>query len=180
MEALVSRGKIRSWGMCNTNPADIQTAMQSASFSTDQELYSMLDRAQDQHNLPVCASNNLGFLAYSPMAKGLLTGDIDKARTYSAGDQRIDNPRFSAEAIDALQVVLQPLRKLAQQKQIEVHQLVLAWTLQQTGVSHVLAGSRSTEQAISNAAAGSVQLNADELASIDAALGEWSGYHFEA
>ena len=179
MESLVDSGKIRAWGMCNSNPADIAIAMQSSSFSADQEKYSMLDREQDGLNLPVCADNNLAFLAYSPMAKGLLTGRIDKQRTFGDGDMRRDEPRFSAESLDALDVLLAPINAIATQRKVQTHQLVLAWTLQQQGVSHVLAGARSIEQASSNAIAGSIHLSDAELSSIDSALKAWPGFACE-
>ncbi len=179
METLVDSGKIRAWGMCNSNPADLAIAMQSDSFCADQEKYSMLDREQDTLNLPICADNNLAFLAYSPMAKGLLTGRIDKQRTFSDGDMRRDDPRFSAESLDALHGLLKPIENIASEHNVQTHQLVLAWTLQQPGVSHVLAGARSAEQAISNAVGGTLELTDAELASIDAALGGWTGFAAE-
>ena len=179
MESLVTAGKIRTWGMCNSNPTDIAIALNSDSFSINQEKYSMIDRQQDAQNLPACVKNNLAFLAYSPMAKGLLTGRINKQREYSTGDQRIEDPRFTAEALDALQELLQPVQKIAAARQMQTHHLVLAWTLQQAGVSHVLAGARTAVQARSNAAAGSVELRDNELAAIDDALSAWPGFLFE-
>lgn len=179
MESLVAAGKIRTWGMCNSNPDDIAIALKSDSFSTNQERYSMLDRQQDDQNLPACVKHNLAFLAYSPMAKGLLTGRINKQREYSAGDQRIEDPRFTEAALDALQLLLQPVQKIAAARQMQTHHLVLAWTLQQAGVSHVLAGARTAVQAKSNAAAGSIELRDNELSAISDALGQWPGFAFE-
>jgi len=176
IEALVDAGKIRTWGMCNSNPNDIAIAQKSESFSVVQEKYSMLDREQEQQNLPVCSNNNLAFLAYSPMAKGLLTGRVNKSRTFSPGDQRIDDPRFSAQALDALQDLLTPLQTIADAKGVQLHSLVLAWTLQQRGVSHVLVGARSVEQASSNAEAGAIELNAQELSAIDDVVSSWIGF----
>ena len=180
MESLVTAGKIRTWGMCNSNPADIAIALKSDSFSTNQEKYSMLDRQQDALNLPSCVKHNLAFLAYSPMAKGLLTGRINKQREYSAGDQRIEDPRFTLEALDTLQELLQPVQKIAAARQMQTHHLVLAWTLEQAGVSHVLAGARTAVQAKSNSAAGSVELRDHELAAIGDALNAWPGFAFES
>ncbi|MEE9335126.1 MAG: aldo/keto reductase [Granulosicoccaceae bacterium] len=180
MESLVAAGKIRTWGMCNSSPEDIAVALKSDSFSIDQEKYSMLDRQQDIQNLPACVQNRLAFLAYSPMAKGLLTGRINKQREYSSGDQRIENPRFTSEALDALQVLLQPVQKIAAARQMQTHHLVLAWTLQQAGVSHVLVGARTAVQARSNAAAGSLELRDYELLAINDALSVWPGFSFEA
>ncbi len=180
MESLVAAGKIRTWGMCNSNPDDIAIALKSDSFSINQEKYSMLDRQQDVQNLPLCTKNNLAFLAYSPMAKGLLTGRIDKNREYAEGDQRIGDPRFSPAALEALESIMKPVKDIATARRMQTHLIVLAWTLQQRGVSHVLAGSRSVVQAKSNAAAGSVELSEDELAAINEALSGWSGFEFEA
>ena len=145
-------------------------------MSTDQERYSLLDRGQDTANLPVCKSEDLGFLCYSPIAQGLLTGKVDSKRNFPAGDLRATSPRFTPAVLEALEAVLPPIQSMAHDRGVTTEQLVLAWTLMQPGVSHVLVGARTIEQAVSNAAAGSIELNVDELALISKAADAWPGF----
>lgn len=176
LETLKDEGLIRAWGLCNETPERLMHAAQLGSLSTDQERYSLLDREQDDQNLPVCEEHELGFLCYSPIAQGLLTGKIDGKRQFAEGDLRLGNPRFSAAALDAVQAVLAPVKALARDRGVPTEHLVLAWTLRQPGVSHVLVGTRDVEQAASNAAAGSIELDDEELAMISQLADAWPGF----
>jgi len=175
-EALVAEGKIRAWGLCNCDPEALAKAVASGDLASDQERYSLLDPEQEERNLPLCRAERLAFLAYSPIAQGLLTGRIDGSREFAEGDLRRDNPRFAAPVLEAVQVVLAPLKALARDRDATVEQLVLAWTLARPGVSHVLVGTRSVEQAVSNAKAGSLELSRDEMGVIDQAARAWPGF----
>ena len=176
MQSLVREGLIRAWGLCNENPERLLLAAQSGNLATDQERYSLLDREQDDTNLPVCEKHDIGFLCYSPMAQGLLTGKIDGKRQFSNDDLRIANPRFAPEVLDAVQSVLAPVKAMARDRDVSTEQLVLAWTLCQPGVSHVLVGARNEEQARSNAIAGSLELDEQELSVIQHAADAWPGF----
>ncbi len=176
LEKLREEGLIRSWGLCNEQPVRIAEAARLGSLSTDQEKYSLLDREQDEANLPVCEELDVGFLCYSPIAQGLLTGKIDGKREFAENDLRAGNPRFAPAVLEAVQAVLAPVKSLARDRGVSTEQLVLAWTLQQPGVSHVLVGTRDVAQATSNAAAGSIDLDKDELATISQAADAWPGF----
>ncbi|MFK7994856.1 MAG: aldo/keto reductase [Granulosicoccus sp.] len=176
LEALKQEGVIRAWGLCNESPANLRAAASVGGLSTDQERYSLLDRQQDDANLVICQEYNLGFLCYSPIAQGLLTGKIDSKRQFSADDLRIGNPRFAPAVLEAIQMVLAPVKSLARDRGVSTEQLVLAWTLSQPGVSHVLVGARDVEQASSNATAGTLELDADELSLIQQAADAWPGF----
>lgn len=173
---LKEAGKIRSIGLCNASTSDLTSASATGHLDVDQEKYSLLDRDRTQDNLPLCKTNNLAFLAYSPMAQGLLTDKLDASRIYGEGDLRIDNPRFSQQNISAISNILEPVKVLAADRSLSLEQLVLAWTLQQNGLTHVLVGARTAEQAISNAKAGSVKLSAEELKLITSAADQWNGF----
>ena len=110
------------------------------------------------------------------MAQGLLTDNLGKPREFNEGDLRINNPRFSEENINAIVNLMAPVKDLAAQRQVSLEQIVLAWTLQQPGLTHVLAGARTPEQASSNAVAGSLELNAQELALVSDAANLWQGF----
>jgi len=175
-EALKKEGVIRAWGVCNESSEQLQLAAQLGGIATDQERYSLLDRRQDDANLPLCEEHDLGFLCYSPIAQGLLTGKMDGKRQFTADDLRIGNPRFLPSVLDAVQAVLAPVKSLARDRGVSTEQLVLAWTLSQPGVSHVLVGARDVEQASSNAVAGSLELDAEELNVIQQAADAWPGF----
>jgi methylglyoxal reductase len=176
LQELKREGLIRAWGFCNETAERLEKACESGDISTDQERYSMLDREQDTANLPVCDQHELGFLCYSPIAQGLLTGKMDGKRQFAEGDLRIGNPRFAPAVLEALQAVLAPIKSLARDRGLSTEQLVLAWTLEQKGVSHVLVGTRDVQQAVSNAAAGNIELDDEELAMISQAADAWPGF----
>ena len=179
MDALIElkrSGKIRSIGFCNASINDLTVASGTGHLDVDQEKYSMLDRERDADNLPLCREQQLAFLAYSPMAQGLLTNKIDSNRVYQSDDLRIGNPRFSKNNVDAIKRLLEPVQDIANDKKANVEHVVLAWTLQQAGVTHVLVGARTPEQAISNAKAGSVSLSETELDTISKVAGQWNGF----
>ena len=105
-----------------------------------------------------------------------MTGRIDANREFKEGDLRIDNPRFAPKVLNAIQAVLAPIKALSRDRGVTTEQLVLAWTLQQKGVSHVLVGTRDVNQAKANAIAGSLELDGDELDIITQAAHAWPGF----
>ena len=171
---LKREGLARAVGFCNSDTGDLQAA--ALHLDTDQERYSLVDREQDLMNLPVCELHGLGFLAYSPMAQGLLSGRLDARREFPEGDLRRDNPRFAPPVLAALEAVLAPVKAIARRREVPLERLVLAWTLARPGVTHVLAGTRTVEQAASNAAAGSLALDAEEIELISQAAAAWPGF----
>lgn len=176
LESMVKGGRIRAWGFCNSDPDSLQLALDHGSPSVDQERYSLLDPEQDEGNLPLCRQSGLAFLAYSPIAQGLLTGRIDGKREFAEGDLRRGNPRFAPRVLEALQAVLAPVKSLARDRSVTVEQLILAWTLTRPGVTHVLVGTRNVEQATSNARAGLLELSAEEVDIIDHVAEAWPGF----
>jgi aryl-alcohol dehydrogenase-like predicted oxidoreductase len=175
LEDLKRAGKIRSIGLSNAKPEQLAEYRRHGVVDAVQDKYSMLDRQQEQINLPTCASDGLAFLAYSPLAQGLLTGKITPDREYGPGDQRHFKDRFKPENVRKVQALLEPLRPIAARHKAELAQVVIAWTLAQPGCSHVLCGARNPEQAMANAAAGSLELSTDELARITAAVSGYQG-----
>ncbi len=175
LEALKKEGKIRAIGVSNATPEQIAEYQQYGRVDTDQEKYSMLDRQKKQPNLMKCKEDGIAFLAYSPLAQGLLTGKIDPNRQYAVGDHRLFKDRFKPDNVRKVHTMLEPMRSLAEHHRISLAQLTMAWTLAQPGCSHVLCGARNPQQAIDNAGAGAVTLSADELAIITQAVDSYSG-----
>lgn len=175
LEALKKEGKIRAIGVSNATPAQIDEYKKFGQVDSDQEHYSMLHRPMEETNLPKCAKENIAFLAYSPLAQGLLTGKIEPDRKYPEGDQRLFKDRFKPDNVRKVLAMLEPMRAIAERHKVSLTQLTMAWTLAQRGCSHVLCGARNPQQAIDNAGAGEIELSADELSTITQAVDSYTG-----
>jgi aryl-alcohol dehydrogenase-like predicted oxidoreductase len=168
--ALREEGKIRAIGVCNASLADLERYRSVGQLDSDQERYSMLDRGLEAERLPYCRERGMAVLAYSPMALGLLTGKIGPEREFAGDDLRLGNPRFSAENRAKVLVMLEELKPIAERHGLTYAQLVIAWTVEQHGLTHALCGARNPRQAQENAAAGEVVLSEEELAAVNEAL----------
>lgn len=175
LDELRQQGKIRAIGVSNASPAQIDEYNRFGRVDADQEKYSMLDRKLEATNLAKAAADGHAFLAYGPLAQGLLTGKITPERTFAEGDQRRSKPRYAPENVRKVLAMLEPMRPIAEQHGVTLAQLVTAWTLAQPGCSHVLCGARTRRQAVENARAGRIELSPDELDTITAAASGYSG-----
>ena len=161
-------GKIRAIGVSNANLDQLKAY---GPIDSDQEKYSMLDRNLETNGmLDYCREQNISMLAYSPLANGLLTGKIRPDRQYGPGDLRRGNRRFTPANVEKVNAMLDQLRPIAERHQATVGQLVIAWTAAQPGITCVLCGARNAQQAIENAAAGSIEISSEELETIGNAV----------
>ena len=161
LDLLVKQGKIRAAAVCNYSVEQLEEAAKSIQLASNQVPYSMLNRRIEAQLVPYALKNNLGIIAYSPMARGLLTGNYFEGSRLKADDHR--NEYFSRFNLERVEAMLNRLKPLAEEKQATLAQLVLRWTTLQKGISVVLAGARNATQAISNAAAMSFSLSNEEL-----------------
>ena len=161
LDLLVKQGKIRAAAVCNYSVEQLEEAAKSIRLASNQVPYSMLNRRIEAQLVPYALKNNLGIIAYSPMARGLLTGKYFEGSRLKADDHR--NEYFSRFNLERVETMLNRLKPLAEEKQVTLAQLVLRWTTLQKGISVVLAGARNATQAISNAAAMSFSLSNEEL-----------------
>ena len=160
---LRDEGKIRAIGCSNATVSQMEQYRAAGQLDVDQEQFSMLDRKHETENLPYCAEHGLAFLAYSPIAQGLLTGKIGPDRVFPEGDQRRHNGRFSEENRRNVLAMLEKFGPIAADHGISLAQLAIAWTVSQPGCTHALVGARTPEQAVENAKAGAVDLSNAEL-----------------
>jgi methylglyoxal reductase len=167
---LKQEGKIRAIGVSNATIQQMDEYRQSGSLDSDQEKYSMLDRALDSEQLPYCERNNIAMLAYSPLARGLLTGKVPVDREFAEDDLRAQNPRFRPAKRQEILDFLEEIRPVADAHGATFAQLAIAWTLAQPGLTHALVGARNPRQALENAAAGDIVLTEPELVAIGEAL----------
>lgn len=172
---LKEEGKIRAIGVSNASVDRMREYSAAGLLDADQELYSMLDRGPDLEQLPYCRENGMAFLAYSPLANGLLTGKIGPDRVFEVGDLRTQRPRFSQQNRMRVQAFLDTITPIAEERKASLSQIVLAWTIAQPGVSHALVGIRTVDQARMNAMAGEIDLSPEELGAIDGALARHGG-----
>jgi methylglyoxal reductase len=164
LQRLKQAGKIRAFGVCN---ASAQQMKVYGPIDSDQEKFSLLDREIEQENLPYCRRENIAVLAYSPLANGLLTGQIRSDRHFGEGDLRRNNRRFTPANIEAVNDSLEQLRPIADRHGATLAQLVIAWTFSQPGLTCALCGARNRQQALDNAAAGDLALSPHEIDTID-------------
>jgi aryl-alcohol dehydrogenase-like predicted oxidoreductase len=176
MDSLLSlkqAGKIRAIGVCNASVAEMGQYASRGPLDSDQERYSMLDRQLDAEQLPYCREHRIAVLAYSPLAMGMLTGKMGPEREFGAGDIRGKQPRFSRENRAKVTALLSELKPIADRHRLTLTQLVIAWTASQPGLTHVLCGARTPEQAVENATAGSVEMPPAELQAMNEIVGRY-------
>jgi methylglyoxal reductase len=163
---LKQEGKIRAIGCSNATIEQMKRYQAMGQLDSDQEQYSMLQRQHEAGNLPFCRENNIAFLAYSPMALGILSGKIGPDHEFGEGDVRRDNPWYKKENRPKVDTLLDVVRSIAEDKGVTVAQTVIAWTLEQPGCTHALVGARNRDQGIANAKAGEVELTEEEIRAI--------------
>ncbi|HEM55810.1 MAG TPA: aldo/keto reductase [Thermodesulfobium narugense] len=143
-------GKIREIGICNAGTLEIEEFMKYAKIQSDQEKFSMLDMEARFENIPYCVKNNISFIAYSPLEKGLLSGKVTLDRVFPKDDNRSFESRFSPQIRGKILNILAEFNRLKEKYNITTAQLILAWTRMMPGVSCLLVGARRAEQVIEN------------------------------
>lgn len=172
MEALgqlKSQGKIRSIGASNTNKNDVQQYLAAGQLDAIQEEYSMVKRDVEQSLAPLCMENGVSILSYSSLALGLLSGKIGADRVFGGDDQRQDNPRFSLSNREKVAHLMDAIAPVAEAHSATMAQTIIAWTLQQPGITFSLCGARNEQQAIENARAGQLRLTRMDIETINRA-----------
>jgi aryl-alcohol dehydrogenase-like predicted oxidoreductase len=132
-----------------------------------QSEYSLWTRDPEPEVLPTCAELGIGFVPFSPLGKGFLTGTVDSSTTFAEGDIRHRVPRFTAENRDANAVLVDHVRTLADARGATPGQVALAWLLAQQPWVVPIPGTRRLSRVQENADATTVALSADDLASLD-------------
>ncbi|MEM7307193.1 MAG: aldo/keto reductase [Planctomycetota bacterium] len=179
MGALVelrAEGKIRAIGVSNYSPEQMdeaRAALGHVPLASDQPKYSLVCRDAEADVLPYVKEAGMGTVVYSPLEQGLLTGKVPADREFPENDGRHKRPTFQPENRARVNEVLERVvRPIAAAHDATLAQTVLAWTIDQAGVTSVIAGARKPEQVDDNAAAGDLVLTSDEWTAIDAAFGE--------
>jgi myo-inositol catabolism protein IolS len=166
MTDLKIQGKISTIGVSNFSRSQLEDAAKYGTIDSLQPPYSLFWRKVETDAMPYCLENNITLLAYSSMAQGLLTGKFGPDHTFAKGDHRFRNKLFQPKNYERVQKALARLRPVAAANHITLGQLALAWVISQPGTC-AIAGARSPEQAVQNAAAGNVRLSEEDLTVID-------------
>jgi aryl-alcohol dehydrogenase-like predicted oxidoreductase len=167
---LIEQGKVRYAGVCNYDAAQLKEADQTLEIISNQIPFSMVNRGVEDETVPYCIEKNKSVLAYSPMERGLLTGKMTADYKFEEGDHRQGNKFFSPESIEKTNAFLAKIKPLADEKNATLSQLVLRWTVERPGITIALVGARNEKQAVQNAEAINVKLNAEEIQFINTEL----------
>lgn len=165
---LVQAGKVRHFGLSEAGAATIRRAHAVHPVTAVQSEYSLWTRDPEPEVLPTCAELGIGFVPFSPLGKGFLTGTVDTTTKFSAGDIRTRVPRFEAENLRANEALLEHVRTLAETKECTTGQVALAWLLAQHPWIVPIPGTRRRGRIDENAGATRLPLSADEIADLDA------------
>lgn len=167
---LIREGKVKHFGMSEAGVATIRRAHAVCPVTALQSEYSLWWREPEQELLPALAELGIGFVPFSPLGKGFLTGAIDESTTFDSTDFRNSVPRFSIEARKANQVLVQVVTAIAAQKQATPAQIALAWLLAQQPWIAPIPGTTKLHRLQENLGAVDVTLSQADLADIEKAL----------
>ena len=170
MAELIKAGKIKAWGISETNEEYLRRAHKVCPVTAIQNRYSMMARWHE-NIFPVCEELNITFVAFSPMANGLLTGAYNNPNAFTeAGDYRNGMPQFTETGMKKAQELLDLLKKLAAEKNATSAQISLAWMICKKPFIIPIPGSRKIERLKENFGAGNILLTEKEISDIDAKL----------
>src|SRR5205809_2310895 len=168
MAELVREGKVRYLGLSEASPATIRRAHAMHPISALQTEYSLWSRDPEEDILPTCRELGIGFVAYSPLGRGFLSGQIRRFDDLAPDDWRRSNPRFQGENFTRNLELVARIAELARAKRCTPSQLALAWVLAQGEDIVPIPGTKRVRYLEENAAAATITLSAAELEAIDA------------
>ena len=170
MADLVRAGKVRALGLSEASAATIRRAHSVHPIAAVQSEYSLWSREPEAEVLPVCRELGIGFVPYSPLGRGLLTGAIKNPGALDVDDWRRTLPRFQADAMTANLTLLDTLAGIARAKGATTAQLALAWVLHQGDFIVPIPGARKIAHLEDNCAAADLKLSTAECAAIEQAM----------
>jgi len=172
VKALIREGKVRHFGMSEAGVATIRRAHAVQPLTAVQSEYSLWWRKPEAELIPAIEKLGIGFVPFSPLGKGFLTGKIDEKTTFEKNDFRNIVPRFSPEARKANQALVDLLGQVAKRKGATAAQIALAWLLAQKPWIVPIPGTTKLNRLEENLGAASVELSAEDLRSIDTAASQ--------
>jgi len=168
MAGLVRDGKVRYLGLSEASPATVRRAHQVHPISALQTEYSLWSRDPEADILPTCRELGIGFVAYSPLGRGFLTGRFRRVEDLPADDWRRNNPRFQGENFQRNLELVRRIEEMARAKACTPAQLALAWLLSRGNDIVPIPGTKQRARLEENVRALEIRLTSDELKRIDA------------
>jgi aryl-alcohol dehydrogenase-like predicted oxidoreductase len=170
MAELVEAGKVRHIGLSEAGPETINRAHAVHPVTALQSEYSLWTRDPEDEILPTVRELGIGFVAYSPLGRGFLSGRISSPEDLDPDDFRRSNPRFQGENFDRNLELVERVREIAEEKDVTPAQLALAWVLRQGDDIVPIPGTKRVRYLEENAAAAEVELSEEDLARIEEAF----------
>jgi aryl-alcohol dehydrogenase-like predicted oxidoreductase len=166
MARLVEQGKVRALGLSEARPETIRRAHKVHPIAAVQNEFSLLYRVEAEETLKTTRELKIGFVAYSPLGRGLMTGVLEDPKGLTDADTRRRHPRFAAENISHNVALVRSLEEIARERCCTLGQLALAWLLARGDDIVPIPGTKRKERLLENIGALSVKLTADDLAQI--------------
>ena len=172
MGELIKEGKILGWGQSQATAEEIRRAHAVTPLTAIQNEYSIMERTSEKEVIPLCEALGIGFVPFSPLANGFLSGKVDPETQYTGLDARRVITRFDKDNMIANQPLLNLLNQFAAAKNATTAQISLAWMLHKKDFIVPIPGSRKPARIEENFGAAAVTLTNGEFAEIEAALGK--------
>jgi len=170
VKELIKEGKVKHWGLSEAGVQTIRRAHEVHPLTAVQSEYSMWWRRPEEELLPTLEELGIGFVPFSPLGKGFLTGRFDKNSTFDKSDFRSIVPRFTPKNLDINQVLVYLIKKIAAEKNATPAQIVLAWLLAQKPWIVPIPGTTKLERLVENLEAVNIELTPEELDNINSTL----------
>jgi aryl-alcohol dehydrogenase-like predicted oxidoreductase len=182
MSGLIEAGKVRYLGLSEAAPDIIRRAHATHPVTALQSEYSLWTREAEIELLALCRELGIGHVAYAPLGRGIFGGAISGTDSLAEDDRRRDHPRFDKDNLGANLKLVEPVKRLAEAKGVQPAQIALAWILAQGDDIVPIPGTRRIDHLETNAGAVDLELTADDLASLSAAvpLGAAAGERYPA
>jgi aryl-alcohol dehydrogenase-like predicted oxidoreductase len=169
VKGLIREGKVKHFGLSEAGAQTIRRAHSVQRVTAVQSEYSLWTRVPEADVLPTLEELGIGFVPFSPLGKGFLTGKINEKTTFDSSDFRNTLPRFTPEARRANQALVDLLGRIGERKKATPAQVALAWLLAQKPWIVPIPGTRKLERLEENIGAAAVALTPDDLREIDGA-----------
>jgi aryl-alcohol dehydrogenase-like predicted oxidoreductase len=170
MADLVRAGKVRYLGLSEAAPQTIRRAHEVHPIAALQTEYSLFSRDPEAEILPILRELGIGFVPYSPLGRGMLTGRFRTAADLPEGDYRRDAPRFAGANFDANRKLVDKIEEMARDKGVKPSQVALAWVLAQGEDIVPIPGTKRVSYLEENVGAVSITLSPEDLKALDAAI----------
>jgi aryl-alcohol dehydrogenase-like predicted oxidoreductase len=172
VKELIAQGKVKHFGLSEAGASTIRRAHAVQPVAAIQSEYSLWWREPEAEVLPACGELGIGFVPYSPLGRGFLTGKIDETTTFCGNDNRTSLPRFTPEARKANRPVVDLLEKIGKQKRATPAQIALAWLLAQKPWIVPIPGTTKLNRLEENIGATAIELTPDDLRHIEQATAQ--------